>query len=123
MTREEFDKLVEDAVAEIPQVFRDKLDNVAILVEDYPTGEIKHRYQKGLLLGIFMGVPLTKQNWELAYPPHRVILFQKNIEAVSRTDEEIKHQIQTTLIHELGHFFGFDEKEIRELQGLPPEPK
>ena len=123
MTREDFDKLVEEAVASIPAEFHEKMENVAILVEDYPKGEIKKKYQKGLLLGIFIGVPLTRQNWEYAYPPHRVILYQNNIESICHSDEEIKQEIRTTLIHEVGHYFGFDEKEIRRLQGLPPESK
>ncbi len=123
MTREQFDKLVDETVKEIPAEFRDKMENVAILVEDYPSGAIKSQYRRGLLLGIFIGVPLTEQNWEVAYPPHRVILYQKNIEAICHSDEEIKQEIRTTLIHEIGHFFGFNEVEIRRLQGLPPEPK
>ena len=123
MTREQFDKLVEEAVEEIPSEFRERMENVAILVEDYPTGPIKARYKKSLLLGVFMGVPLTQQNWELAYPPHKVILYQKNIESICHSDEEIKQEVRITLIHEIGHFFGFNEVEIRQLQGLPPEPK
>ncbi len=122
MERKEFDKLVEEALVRLPQDFREKMINVAVYVEDYPTGDILRKYGRQGLLGVFIGVPITVQNWEGGYHPHRIILYQKNIESFSRNDEEVREQILTTVIHEVGHYFGIGEKRIRELQGLPPEP-
>lgn len=123
MTREEFDKLVEESVAEIPADLRQRMDNVVIMVQDYPDGELLKKYGKLGLFGIFIGVSLTRQSWEGGYHPHHIILFQKTIEKYCHNDAEVKQQIRTTLFHEVGHFFGFNEEEIRRLQGLPQVPK
>jgi predicted Zn-dependent protease with MMP-like domain len=123
MERKEFDKLVEEALAYLPDDFREKMENVAVFVQDYPTGDMLKKFGRDGLLGVFIGVPLTAQSWEGGYHPHRIILYQKNIEAHSRDDYEIKEHIFTTVIHEVGHYFGIGEKRIRELQGLPPEPR
>lgn len=119
----DFDRMVKNSLAELPKLFQRKMDNLVIMVEDYPRGEIKTKYGKGNLLGIFIGVPLNKQHYDGAYSPHQIILYRKNIESICNNPDEIKEEIRTTLIHEIGHYFGFNEKEIRELQGLPPEPE
>ncbi len=112
MERKRFEKLVEQALARLPEVFRKKLTNVAIMVEDSsPEGATRN----GLLLGLFHGVPLTEKSTFSATPPDRIILYQKNIEAVGSTDEEIRRQIRDTLLHELGHYFGLEEDELREV--------
>ncbi len=115
MTRQEFDKLVEEAVASIPQEFREKMENVVILVQDYPEGELLKQYGKFGLFGVFSGVSLTRQSWEGGYHPHHIILFQKVMEKYCQNDEQVKLQIRKTLLHEVAHFFGFNEEEVRRL--------
>lgn len=112
MDRQKFDKLVEQALERLPQTFRKKLTNVAILVEDSPPHE---RDRGELLLGLFHGVPLTEKSILSATPPDRIFLYQKNIEAICSTDEEIRQQIRATLLHEVGHYFGLSEDELREV--------
>ena len=123
ISHDEFDTLIKESLSEIPEEFKEKMDNIVICAEDYPTGDLLHKYGKRNLLGVFIGVPMTKQYWELSYSPHRVILFRENIKSICNTNEQIKQEIRTTLIHEIGHYFGFEEEELRRLQGLPPEPK
>ncbi len=112
MDRERFDKLVEQALEKLPEVFRKKLTNVAIIVEDAPPQEPG---SGTILLGLFHGVPQTEKSVFFAAPPDRIFLYQKNIEAVSSTDEGIRRQIRATLLHELGHYFGMTEEELRKL--------
>ncbi len=109
MQRQRFEQLVEEALAQLPASFRAKLENIVVLVEDAPRGGSR------FLLGRFQGVPRTKKSVFQATPPDRIILYQKNIEAICRTAEEIREQVRLTVLHELGHYFGLSEEELRHL--------
>jgi len=110
MEREEFEKLVEQELEHLPPVFREKLTNVAIIVEDAPPRESE---QGSLLLGLFHGIPRTEKSVFSSTPPDRIFLYQKNIEAVCSTDREVRRQVRATLLHEVGHYFGMSEQELR----------
>jgi len=112
MERQRFEELVEEALAALPEVFRQKLTNVAVIVEDYPPREAD---DNALLLGLFHGIPRTEKSVFFATPPDQIFLYQKNIEAVCSTDEQVRREIRRTLLHELGHYFGLGEKELRGL--------
>jgi predicted Zn-dependent protease with MMP-like domain len=110
--REAFDKLVEQVLERLPAVFRKKLANIAVLVEDSPP---RHLDRPDLLLGIFHGIPLTEKSTFQMALPDRIVIYQRNIEAVCRTDQEIRREIRATLLHELGHYFGLSEDELRDI--------
>lgn len=112
MDRMRFEKLVEQSLARLPKVFRSKLTNIAIIVEDSPPHEAE---RDDLLLGLFHGVPLTDKSTFQTSLPDRILLYQKNIEAVCSSDEEIRREIRATLLHELGHYFGLSEDELRDI--------
>jgi len=111
MDRTRFEELAEQALAALPEVFRQKLTNVAVIVEDYPPREADN---KALLLGLFHGVPRTEKSIFMATPPDHIFLYQKNIEAICATDEQVRREIRRTLLHELGHYFGLSENELRD---------
>lgn len=112
MTRERFNSVVEQALDLLPEEFRSQIQNVAILVEDTPPNQPPH--PKQLLLGVYHGVPMTKRSvFDISGGPDHIVLYQKNIEAVSSTEEEAREQIRLTLIHELGHYFGMSEDQLR----------
>jgi predicted Zn-dependent protease with MMP-like domain len=118
MTRDKFLKIAEDALDSLPKIYADKIDNVHISVEDYPTDDIVQQMEssKTILLGLYHGVPLTHRGTGYgANPtiPDKISLYQKNIEAVCRDDKEISERIYEVLLHELGHYFGMSEIEIR----------
>lgn len=119
MQRQKFERLVEEALGELPGEFRAKLENIVVLVEDAPPGSRRSRgggAGKGrLLLGLFTGVPRTSKSVFEPSPPDRIILYQKNIEAVCATEEEIREQVRLTVLHELGHYFGLSEDQLRHL--------
>lgn len=112
-----FDQLVVDAVNEMPQRLRDRLTNVSIVVEDKPNSHIVEKLRlksNATLLGLFQGVPLNKKSiWQSATIPERITIFQHNVENICRTDEEIKQKIKEVIRHEVAHFVGFTEEEIR----------
>src|ERR1700746_344966 len=118
MKREHFVKVVEEALDSLPQEFRSRIKNVAILVEDFPPNQSPPQpgKQRQLLLGIFHGVPATKRSvFNLPTGPDHIVLYQKNIEAVCSNEAEVRHQVRQTLIHELGHYFGMTEEQLKEV--------
>jgi predicted Zn-dependent protease with MMP-like domain len=118
MKREDFINVAEEALDSLPEEFRSRIQNVAILVEDFPASQRppKLKQHRRLLLGIFHGVPATKRSvFNLPTGPDHIVLYQKNIEAVCSSEAEVRHQIRQTLIHELGHYFGMTEEQLRDV--------
>jgi len=115
MKRENFVKVVEEALDSLPKEFRSRIRNVAVLVEDVPPSPQPGRPKK-LLLGLFHGVPTTKKsvfNWPTG--PDYIVLYQKNIEAVCSSESEVRDQIRRTVMHELGHYFGMTEEQLKDV--------
>lgn len=115
MKRTEFERLVEEALAELPARYRALLENIVVIVEDHPRSERCRKGDQTLLLGEFVGVPRTQKSVFETQFPDRVLLYQKNIEAVSESDEEVREQVRLTVLHELGHYFGLEEDELEHL--------
>ncbi len=118
MKREHFVEIVEETLDSLPQQFRDRIRNVAVLVEDMPPNQRSQRLGQGkrLLLGLFHGVPTTKKSiFDLAPGPDYVVLYQKNIEATCTSEAQVREQIRRTVIHELGHYFGLDEEQLKDV--------
>ena len=111
MDRDRFAKLVEESFRQLPRQFRRRLTNVAITIEDYPA----RAEERGLLLGLFHGVPLTEKSTFYAGLPDRIVIYQKNIEALCRNEDEVRQQIRETLLHELGHYFSLQEEELHDV--------
>ncbi|TAK18362.1 MAG: metallopeptidase family protein [Acidobacteria bacterium] len=123
MTRDEFDRLVEEALGTIPQRFRDALKNVAIVVEDEPTDEQlasvddEEFGDEDTLLGLYEGTPITERRWDDGNRlPDKVTLFQGPIEDASEDEDDVVIAIGETLIHEIGHYFGLSEEEIQAIE-------
>lgn len=116
MDRAKFEKLVEEALAALPARYRELLENVVIIVQDYPAGQKRPPADnEDLLMGEFVGVPRTEKSVFEPGPPDQVFLYQKNIEAVCESEEEIREEVRLTLLHELGHYFGLEEDELEHL--------
>ncbi len=119
INREDFAKVVSEALDSLPQEFRRRVRNVAVLVEDLPPNPIPAQagQPRRILLGLFHGVPMTKKSvfdGPIGSPDY-VVLYQKNIEAVCSTEAEVREQIRLTLMHELGHYFGMTEEQLRDV--------
>ena len=123
--RERFVKLVMDVLDSLPFEFRDRIHNLAVLVEDQPSvpkrpqGAAKRagrRMPQRLILGIFEGVPATRKSaFDLCSGPNRIILYQRNIEAICSNKAEIRHEVRQTVLHELGHYFGMNESQLKDV--------
>lgn len=117
ITEEEFQKYMELALESIPENFKLKFDNIAFLIEQLPSEHDLERLaikNKSDLLGLYSGIPYTHRNtWYAGTIPDRIILFQKNIEAICRTKEQLIAKIREVVIHEIAHYFGMTDAEIR----------
>lgn len=117
MKRADFERLVEEALAQLPERFRGLMENVAVIIRDRPP---RSRRSKGkrtsrLLLGVFAGVPRTQKSLFSTAPPDRIVLYQKNIEAVCETPDEIREEVRLTVLHEVGHYFGLSEEDLADV--------
>jgi predicted Zn-dependent protease with MMP-like domain len=127
MQREKFVKLVEEALDALPRRFRKRIHNVSVLVEDVPPERMSHEGSRNagiadpddadsLLLGVFEGVPtIRKSVFDVPSGPDRIVLYQKNIEAVCSNEDEIRQEVRLTVIHELGHYFGMTEAQLEDV--------
>lgn len=107
MTKEQFEEIVRDSLKQLPKILRDKLINVELVIEDSPIPQES-------LLGLYQGVPLKKRGvWYGNVLPDKITLFKVNIENFGKTEQDIKKIIYDVLLHEIGHYFGFDEEELR----------
>lgn len=117
VNRERFRELAESALERLPEEYRKYFMNITISVEDYPGREDAERLnlKENRLLGLYSGVPHTDKEgfFTIPYPlPDRIILYQRSIEDICSTEEELVEQIWKTLIHEVGHYFGLSEKDM-----------
>lgn len=117
MTRQQFETLIKEVLADLPKKFAAKLENVAIVIEDYPSEEQLARLNlpsHTTLYGLYQGVAKTKRgSGYTMLPPDKITIFQKSIEDLCQTPKQIKQQVRKTILHEIAHHFGMNEKEIQ----------
>src|SRR3990172_5272391 len=105
VSEEEFHDLIDRALEDIPDDFKNKIDNLVFISEPYPSETDLARLSldnKYSLLGLYSGVPYThRSTWYSNVTPDRIILFQKNIEAICRNSEELYEKVKEVLIHEI----------------------
>ncbi|MDP3787292.1 MAG: metallopeptidase family protein [Candidatus Omnitrophota bacterium] len=120
MTRREFETIVKDVLRELPKEFKDKLQNIDIVIEEELDMEAVKRLglgAKGRLLGLYQGIPLKdRTHYYGMVMPDKITLYKQNIErsceaGESDIHEEIKHVIQ----HEIAHHFGISDKRLKDL--------
>jgi predicted Zn-dependent protease with MMP-like domain len=107
---ERFERLVAEALDELPLWVRERLDNVEVLIEDVPP-----RGQPGML-GLYEGIPLTKRGTGyFGVLPDRITLFRSPIEQMAEDERDLKRIVGHTVIHEVAHFFGMSDDRLREI--------
>lgn len=121
MDRERFESLVAKAIEDLPQEFLDMLENVDIVVEDYPTPEQLRKSEMGhdeTLLGLYEGVPQTRRTsgYNMVLPD-KITIFKKPIEAKCTNDDQVYSEVKKTLKHEMAHHFGISDERLREIEG------
>jgi predicted Zn-dependent protease with MMP-like domain len=120
VTRAQFEALVRDALSAIPRDFRERFQNLEVVVEDQPTAELIA--DMGLepdetLFGLYQGTPLTERGWSYGNDlPDRIVIYQRSLEDAFDDEEELFEEVCLTLIHEAGHYFGLDEEAIEAIE-------
>ncbi len=114
MDKEGFEALIRKEIEKLPEEFRKRLENVAFIVMDWPTEEMQKLVgKKGLLLGLYRGVPLPKRGRRYAMVlPDQIIFFQKAIEKVAGSEEKLSRWVQDVVRHEVAHYFGYTDAEL-----------
>ena len=117
MEPNEFDRLVSAAYARIPGRFRKRLNNLAMIVEREPSAEQLQSARVapgGTLLGLYEGRPLTQRSvFEPFAMPDRITIFQGPHERLARSAEHLAQMVEDTVWHEVAHYFGMDELQVR----------
>jgi len=115
MTSEEFEKLADKAVKGLPKFFKNKMQNIVVVVAGSPDRAQERRFGRGLL-GLYEGVPLLDRGtYYSGAMPDKITIFQKNIEAQCHDPEELEGEVRHVVMHEIAHHFGLDEARLREL--------
>lgn len=114
-----FERFVAEALEALPEVFRSRLENVEIVVEDWPdqqTMRLAGVRSPADLLGFYHGVPLTRRtsNYMLVLPD-KISIYRRPILMRCRTPEEVRAMVARTLRHEIAHYFGIDDERLEEI--------
>ena len=120
ITRRRFEELVEEAVESIPEALWNAVDNLMVVVEEWPT---RRHHQAvslapgNLLLGLYEGVPLTKRSSHYGLvPPDKITIFRGPILRVTPLEEDaIRAQVRRTVLHEIAHHFGISDERLLEI--------
>ncbi len=120
LSREEFEEAVVTALKRLPKFIKEKMENVDVVVEPKASREVLN--EMGLrspfeLLGLYQGVPYDQRGFYYGNVlPDKITLFQIPIESICQTKEEVNEKVREVIIHEVGHYFGLDDKRLRELE-------
>jgi predicted Zn-dependent protease with MMP-like domain len=118
--RDEFDRVVKDAIARLPEYFRSYLDNLHLVVDDLPAEDLLFEFDPPLdpeLFGLFLGTPLMERSLMDTVPatPDRIYIFRRNLERYCTGRDRLVAEIRITLLHEVGHAMGLDDDGLQEL--------
>jgi len=107
--RHQFEREVDRVIESLPRWVIEEIDNLIFVVEDDPTPE------QGDVLGIYEGVSLAERGDYFGALPDRIVIFYRPHLAMGLDDDELRQEIRTTVLHELGHHLGIDDARLTEL--------
>lgn len=116
---EEFQRLIDQALTELPGEHVKNIENIAILYEDRPTAEQREKLQlrhDQTLLGLYEGTPLPQRQGMTRLLPDKITLFKEPLSYQAGTLDGLKEEIKHTLWHEIAHYYGLDHDRIHELE-------
>jgi predicted Zn-dependent protease with MMP-like domain len=113
MQDEEFEQIVNQSIEELPREFTSQLDNVEVVIEDWPLDE--HGRPHAGLLGLYRGVPKTERG-ALPMLPDKITIYKGPLLMISHSTADAKKNIKNTVLHELGHHFGLTDEDLDRLK-------
>ncbi|OFS22824.1 metallopeptidase family protein [Corynebacterium sp. HMSC04H06] len=109
VSEERFDELVDDALDKIPEEFARRMRNLVVLVRDY-------HEEDPYTLGLYEGVALTERTHDhTGFLPDAIFIYRGALQDYCHSEEELAHEVEVTVFHELGHYFGIEEEELHRL--------
>ena len=124
MTRQKFEALVDSALRKLPRAFRDKLANIAVVVEDW--ADAQTLAEMGIeppdtLYGLYRGIDITRRDSSYGNVlPDTITIYQGPIEEDCADEEEMAELVRDTVVHELGHYFGLDDETMERIEDSEP---
>jgi predicted Zn-dependent protease with MMP-like domain len=121
VSKAQFAKLVERALAELPAQFKSFLEEVPVQIETQPTKRLLRSLgmdEDELLFGLYQGASLAERveiEGRGTPMPNHILIFQEDHELVSENEAELVREVRTTVLHEIGHHFGMDEDDLERL--------
>ncbi len=118
VARREFERLVASALGGIPEPFLSRLENVATVVEDYPSRELLRSLgipPGETLLGLYEGIPLTQRAGYNLTVPDRITIFRMPILQMCRSAADVVEEVRRTVVHEVAHYYGIDDDELHRM--------
>ena len=114
MRDEEFEKIINEAIESLPAEFLSKLENVSIVIQDYPKA-VSRGY---MLLGLYEGIPKTRRgHYGIgATLPDKITIFKYPMLSIARSFSDLKEIVKNTVWHEIAHHFGMDESAVRQAE-------
>ncbi len=116
MDDQEFEKLVGEALDSLPKEFAEKLENVGVTFENWPSPMQVAKLRlnrRSLLFGLYEGIPLTQRRNYTGVLPDKITIFKYPILMVSRDADQVREKVRRVVIHEIGHHFGLSDKELK----------
>jgi predicted Zn-dependent protease with MMP-like domain len=112
---DEFGRLVDTAIEALPPEFRERLDSVAIVVEDEPTPEQLASVRAGGLFGLYQGIPRTRWGADGATFPSKITIFRGPLERANRDPVALAAAVEDVVRHEVAHHLGIDDRRLGEM--------
>lgn len=120
MDPKKFELLVDEALRDLPEDFKARLENITVMVEDEPSREVYKRMgipRNHVLFGLYHGVPYPHRGpFYGNIPPDVIVIYQKPIERYSTSERDMKGKVREVVVHEIGHYFGFDDEDLRKIE-------
>ena len=121
VSKAEFARYVEQALAELPEPFASLIEEVPVQIEQRPSARLLRSLEMdedGLLLGLYRGASLLNRveaEGRGSPVPNHILIFQEDVELASDSEADLVREIRTTVLHELGHHLGMDEDDLDEI--------
>ena len=109
MRRRDFERIVDDALEELPDWVVERVDNLVVVVEEHPPPDL------GDVLGVYEGIALSEREDYFGVMPDRIVIFRQPHLAMGLAEAELRAEIRKTVLHELGHHLGIDDERLTEL--------
>ena len=118
LSREDFEEMVARCYEGLPEELLGYLENLDIVVEEWPSAEVladTGTPSADGLLGLYTGVSRVERGDDMPFLPDKIELYQRPIEGICETREEVAEEVRKTLLHEVGHYLGMDEEHLHRL--------